>query len=46
MSKGGILSSLYETSYVKNVEYEGAFIKVEAVVDKKTYGAVRMYIAE
>ncbi|MBE6551099.1 MAG: GTPase HflX [Ruminococcaceae bacterium] len=46
MSKGGILSSLYETSYVKNVEYEGAFIKVEAVVDKKTYGSVRMYVAD
>ncbi len=46
VSKGGILSSLYETSYVKNVEYEGAFIKVEAVVDKKTYGSVRMYVSE
>jgi len=43
VSKGGILSALYESAYVKKADYVGAFIDVEAVVDQKMYGTVKQY---
>ena len=45
-SAGGLLDTLHQNAQVKNVEYTGEGIVVEAIVDPILYGRVKDYITE
>ena len=45
-SAGGLLDTLHQNAQVKNVEYTGEGIVVEAIVDPILYGRVKAYITE
>ena len=42
-AKHGLVTKLYENATVENVEYGAEAVDVTAVVDAKTYGALREY---
>ena len=43
---GGTVETLHNNAQVKNVEYTGEGIEVEAVLDEILYGRLREYILE
>ena len=45
-SMGGMVDKLHSTAQVKNTEYTGEGIEVEAVVDEILYGRLREYIVK